>query len=165
LLAIAAIGTTPHTNSFAMQEKNEDTAKKKVTTRKKATTTKEDTAKKEIADQKEDAAKKEDTNKKPHFSKKRIKEIVERIKKEVAEHRRLQSIGKLPYRKPAPITVIEIPEIMVIIRRERGAASRLMQKMRAYFEKKPEQMVSVTEFCDYTGIPISDVRDALYNLT
>ena len=165
LLAIAVIGTTPHTNSFAMQEKKETTARKKATTGKKAATTKEDIAKKENSGQKEDAAQKENTVKKPHFSEKRIKEIVERIKKEVAEHRRLQVEGKLPYRKPAPITVMEIPDIMLIIRRERGAASRLMQKMRAYFEKKPEQMVSVTEFCDYTGIPISDVRDALYNLT
>lgn len=165
LLANAAIGTTPHTNSFAMQEKKETTPRKKVTTRKKATTTKEDTAKKENSDQKEDAAKKEDTNKKPHFSEKRIKEIVERIKKEVAEHRRLQSEGKLPFRKPVPITVMEIAHIMVVIKRERGAASRLMKEMRAELGKKPRQKVSVTEFSDYTGIPISDVRDALYNLT
>jgi hypothetical protein len=165
LLAIADIGTTSHTNSFAMQEKKEATAKKKVTTRKKATTTKEDTDKRENSDKKEDADKKEDTNIKPHFSEKRIKEIVERIRKEVAEHRRLQSEGKLPYRKPAPITVIEISHIMLIIKRERGAASRVMKEMRAYYGRNRRQKVSVTEFSNYTGIPISDVRDALYNLT
>jgi hypothetical protein len=165
LLAIAAIGTTPHTNSFAMQEKKETNARKKATTGKKATTTKEDTAKKENSDQKEDAVKKEGPNKKPHFSEKRIKEIVERIKKKVAEHRQLQSTGKLPYRKQAPITVMEISYVMVVINRKRTVASLLMKEIRAYYKKKPRQKVSVTEFSDYTGIPISDVRDALYNLT
>jgi hypothetical protein len=177
LLANAAIGTTPHTNSFAMQEKNETTAKKKVTTKKKATTKKEDTAKKENStpkedtDKKEDAVpkeettKKEDAVKKPHFSEERIKEIVQRLKKQVAEHRRLQNEGILPFYKRIPITVMEIPYVMVIINRERGTASALMKEIRAELGKRPRQKISVTEFSDYTGIPISDVRDALNNLT
>lgn len=163
MLANAAIGTTPHTNSFSMQENNSANEKKKVTSRKKATTKKEDAAK-ENSTPKEDAAKNEDTDKKPHFSEKRINQIVQRIKEKVAEHRRLQNEGKLPYRKQAAITVMEIPYIMVVINRKRGVASKLMQKMRKKLGKKPEQKVSVTEFSDYTGIPISDVRDALYNL-
>jgi phage I-like protein len=183
LMANAAIGTTPHTNSLAMKEKDEATPKKENTDQKEDTTKqensdqKEDTAEKEASDQKEDTAKqenpdqKEDTAKKeasaakPHFSEKKINEIVQRIREKVAEHRRLQKEGILPYRKQVPITVMEIPYVMVVINRKRTVASLLMKEIREYYGKRPRQKVSVTEFSKYTGIPIEDVRDALYNLT
>lgn len=105
------------------------------------------------------------TAKKPRFSEKRIKEITLRLKKKVAEHTRLQNEGKLPFYKRIPITVMEIKYVKLIINRERGAASTLMKEIRLELGKKPRQKVSVTEFCDYTGIPISDVRQALNLLT
>jgi hypothetical protein len=142
-----------------MQEKKENNAKKKATTKKKDITKKEDTA------PKEDTAKKEESAKKPHFSEKRIKEIVERLKKKVAEHRQLQEEGILPYCKRIPITVMEIKYVMVIIGRSRNIASKVLQKVREELGKKPRQRVSVTEFCERTGIPLDDVRQALNLLT
>lgn len=133
---------------------------------KKADSTQEgDSAKKEDINNEEGKTKKEEPVKKPHFSEKRIKEIVQRLKKEVAEFRQLQNEGKKPLYKRPPITVMEIPYVMLIIDRKRGVASKLMQEIRAELGKKPRQRITVTEFCKYTGIPISDVRDALYSLT
>jgi hypothetical protein len=164
-------------NKKATKKKNnitekKDTTKKEDTTRKEEDTTKEeDVAKKEEPIKKDDSTpkdepiKKEEPAKKPHFSEKRIKEIVERLKKQVADFRELQDLGKKPMYKRVPITVMEIPYVMLIINRERGAASALMKEIRADRGKKPRQKVSVTEFCEYTGIPISDVREALNLLT
>jgi hypothetical protein len=139
--------------------------KKKTTTKKEDSKKKEDSAKKEDTTKKEDPTKKEDSPKKAHFSEKRIKEITERLQKKVNEHRRLQNEGKLPFYKRIPITVMETKYVMLVINRERGTASALMSKIRAYFGKKPRQRISVTEFCDYTGIPMDDVRQALNHLT
>lgn len=105
------------------------------------------------------------TAKKPHFTEKRINEIVQDLRKRVAEHRRLQHEGKLPMYKRIPITVMEIKYVMLVIDRKRGTASELMKKIRAELGKRPRQKVSVTEFCNYTGIPLDDVRQALNLLT
>lgn len=60
---------------------------------------------------------------------------------------------------------MEIPYVMLVTDRKIGVASKLMKEIRAELGKKPRQRISVTEFCDHTGIPISDVRDALNHLT
>ena len=157
---------------------NEDIAKKEDTIKKEDSISKEDSDKKEDSIKKEDSAnkeenatnnedstKKEEVPKKTHFSDERIKEIVQRLKKHVAEFRQLQEEGKKPYYKRIPITVMEIPYVMLVIDRKRGVASKLMKEIRIDRGKKPRQKISVTEFCNYTGIPISDVRDALNHLT
>ena len=95
----------------------------------------------------------------------RIKEIVQRLKKQVAEFRQLQDEGKKPFYKRIAITVMEIPYVMLVINRSRNVASKFLQNVRKDFGKKTRQKVSVTEFCEQTGIPINDVRDALNLLT
>ncbi|MCS3795301.1 hypothetical protein [Niastella sp. OAS944] len=110
-------------------------------------------------------AKEEATNVKSYFSEKRINEIVKSIRKRVAEHRRLQEEGILPMYKRIPITVMEIKYVMIVINRKRGTASAIMKEIRAALGKKPRQKVSVTEFCNHTGIPLDDVRQALNLLT
>lgn len=60
---------------------------------------------------------------------------------------------------------MEIKYVMVVIRRSRNIASKVLQEVREELGKKPRQKVSVTEFCDKTGIPLDDVRQALNLLT
>jgi hypothetical protein len=148
-----------------MLKKRKAATKKETPIKKEGSYQKEDSAKKEDPIEKEDSTPKEDSAPKPHFSAERIKEIVQRIKKRVAEHFQLQHEGKLPYYKRIPVTVMRIPHVMAVIERERGTASALMKEIRIELGKKPRQKISVTEFSKYTGIPISDVRDALNHLT
>jgi hypothetical protein len=190
LLANAAIGTNNSYNSFTMQRKKGANTKKKAaekknvipdkkdTTRKEDTTKKEeDTTKKEDADKKEEPVKKEDPTskdepikkeepaKKTLLSEKRIKEIVERLRQKVAEFRRLQDEGIKPMYKRVPITVMEVPYVMLVINRSRNVASKYLQEIREALGKKPGQKVSVTEFSEKSGIPLKDVREALNVLT
>jgi hypothetical protein len=109
--------------------------------------------------------KKKATAKKTLLSQKRIAEITRDLRKRVSEHRQKQNEGILPFYKRIPITVMEIGHVMLIIRRTRSTAQKLMREIRLELGKKPRQKVSVTEFCNKTGIPIEDVRDALNLLT
>lgn len=60
---------------------------------------------------------------------------------------------------------MEIKYVMVVISRSRNIASQVLKDVREQLGKKPRQKVSVTEFCEKTGIPLDDVRDALNLLT
>lgn len=152
-----------------MQEKKGATIKKKAT--QKATTKKEDiikeddSAKEEDTSKEEDTTKKEEAAKKTYFSEKRIKEIVQRLKKKVAEFRQLQEEGIKPFFNRVPITVMEIEYVMLVINRSRNIASKVLAGVRLKLGKKPRERVSVTEFCEKTGIPLDDVRQALNLLT
>lgn len=97
-------------------------------------------------------------NKKKHFSAKRIKEIIQKLKAKLAEHMRKQSEG-------IPETVIETRHVMVVLDSKRGTTSTLMKEIRAEFGKRPTQKISVTEFCKFTSIPIDDVLQVLSFLT
>lgn len=155
-----------------MQRKKKVIPEKKDTPKKEEGTTKEeDVAKKaepiknEDSIQKDEPIKKEKPAKKSYLSEKRIQEIVQRLKKQVAEFRQLQNEGKKPFYKRIAITVMEIPYVMLVINRSRNVASKFLQGVREDLGKKPRQKVSVTEFCEQTGIPLNDVRDALNLLT
>lgn len=105
------------------------------------------------------------SDKKTIFSEQRIKEITQSLRKRVAEHIRKQNAGILPFFKRLPITIMEIKYVMVVISRSRNIASQVLKDVREQLGKKPRQKVSVTEFCDKTGIPLDDVREALNLLT
>lgn len=109
--------------------------------------------------------KKEATAEKPYFSEKRIREITQRLQDRVREHMRLQSEGKRPYCCRIPVTVMEIRHVMEVLRRSRSTAQKVMKDIREQLEKKPKQKVSVSEFCEKTGIPMRDVQRALDLLT
>jgi hypothetical protein len=95
------------------------------------------------------------------LSEKRIAEVLEHLKEEAANVRRLQAKGKLPYAKPAPITLIRTRDIMFIMNRKERQAQRIMQKLRKKLNKQKDQYISITEFCTETGIPENDVQQAL----
>ena len=95
------------------------------------------------------------------LSEKRIAEVLKHLKEEEANVRKLQAKGKLPYAKPAPITVIRTRDIMLIMDRGERQAQRIMSKLRKKLKKKKGQYVSITEFCKETGLPENDVRHAL----
>ncbi|WP_298717125.1 hypothetical protein [Chitinophaga sp.] len=64
-------------------------------------------------------------------------------------------MGKnLPHR-----VVITTKDIQLILGKGERSARDLMQKLRAYFQKKPGQYVSVAEFCAFVGIAPSDVKE------
>lgn len=107
------------------------------------------------------SAKKEATVKKPLFSEKRIGEIVQDLRNRVAEHMRKQSLGILPYASRIPTVVIENWQVMEILGRKRKTAYLVMKEIREALGKKPRQKISVTEFCEHTGIPRQDVQRAL----
>lgn len=105
------------------------------------------------------------SDKKPYFSEERINEIVKNLRAKVSEHMRKQSEGILPYFSRIPVTIMEVPHVMVVIGRTRNIAAKLLKEIRVELGKKPRQKVSVTEFCEYTNIPLHDVRQALNLLT
>ena len=101
----------------------------------------------------------------PIFSEKKIKELTQLLKDSVAEHMRLQSEGKLPYRSRLPVVVIEIYHIMKILRRSRSTAQRIMTEVRMKANKMNGEYISVQDFIDGTGLPERDVQRALDLLT
>lgn len=68
-----------------------------------------------------------------------------------------------------PILQSLIPKRMVIYARDienitgrkERAARLLLQRIRKAFGKKAGQFVSVTEFCEYTGLNLEEVRSFL----
>jgi hypothetical protein len=101
----------------------------------------------------------------PIYSEKKIKTLTQYLQDRIAEHMRLQRAGKLPYCKRIPVTVIEIRHIMEIMNRSRSTAHRLMSKIRKKLGKKDDEYVSVSEFCEATGLPEREVTMALNLLT
>lgn len=95
------------------------------------------------------------------LSKERIAEVLQHLKEEEANVRKLQAKGLLPFAKPAPITVIRTRDIRFIMDRGERQATRIMAKLRKKLKKKEGQYISLTEFCTETGLPESDVRHAL----
>jgi hypothetical protein len=105
------------------------------------------------------------TPKKPIFSEERIKEIVQNLRSRVAEHIRLQKAGILPFYSRIPVVVMESRHVMAVLQRERKTAYLVMKDIREKLGKKPRQKISVSEFCQETGIPYHDVQTALDLLT
>lgn len=101
----------------------------------------------------------------PIYSEKKIKTLTQYLQDRIAEHMRLQRAGKLPYCKRIPVTVIEIRHIMEIMDRSRSTAHRIMAKVRKKLDKKDDEYVSVSDFCEATGLPEREVQMALNLLT
>lgn len=97
----------------------------------------------------------------PIYSPGLIKKYTRIIDEKVAEVWRKQNEGKLPYRKPAPIIIVEIPDIMRMFGRSERTAQRHMAAIRKKLCKKPHEFVSVEEFIDATGLPEASVRRGL----
>ena len=57
--------------------------------------------------------------------------------------------------------VIYTKDIQNMFGKSDRSARILMQKLRKMFGKSPWQYVSVTEFCEYTGLNEEEVRDYL----
>jgi hypothetical protein len=53
--------------------------------------------------------------------------------------------------------VIYAKDIENITGRKEKAARQLMKKMRNHFGKKPGSMITVREFCKYTGLSVEEV--------
>jgi len=54
--------------------------------------------------------------------------------------------------------VIYAKDIENITGRKEKAARQLMKKMRNHFGKKPGSMITVREFCKYTGLSVEEVN-------
>lgn len=101
----------------------------------------------------------------PIFDENKIKSLTQHLQDRIAGHMRLQREGKLPFYKRIPVTVVEIRHIMEIMNRSRSTAHRLMTKIRTKLGKKDDEYVSVSDFCEATGLPEHEVQRALDLLT
>lgn len=57
--------------------------------------------------------------------------------------------------------VIYQKEIAQTLRCSKATACRLMRTMKDAFEKKDYQYITITEFCEYTGLKLSEVQKHL----
>jgi hypothetical protein len=55
--------------------------------------------------------------------------------------------------------VITGKDIQLILGASERSARRLMQRLRKRFKKKPDQYVSVLEFCEFAGLTEAEVAD------
>jgi len=100
----------------------------------------------------------------PIFSPKRIAEIVKYVDERVKLVYRLQNMGLLPCRKPAPKYIVEIDDIMRMLPRTKRTCERIMQKVRQRLEKTNGEYISVEEFIRVSDIPKETVLRAMYIL-
>jgi hypothetical protein len=98
----------------------------------------------------------------PIFSPKRIAEIVKYVDERVKLVYRLQNMGLLPCRKPAPKYIVEIDDIMRMINRTERTAQRIMREVRIRCNKTNGEYISVEEFIDKSTIPKETVLRAMY---
>lgn len=54
-------------------------------------------------------------------------------------------------------------DVQCITGKSEGACRKLLQRIRKRFNKRPRQLVSFKEFCDYTGLSENDLKDHLQN--
>ena len=98
----------------------------------------------------------------PIFSPRKIAEIVKYVADKVALVYKLQDIGLLPCRKPAPRYIVEVDDIMRMLPRTKRTCERIMQKVRKSLEKTNREYISVEEFIEKSGIPRDTVLKAMY---
>lgn len=53
-------------------------------------------------------------------------------------------------------------DIALITGKSHKQAWRIYNKIKEYYKKSPEQFLSIAEFCEYTGIPETMVREQLF---
>lgn len=56
-------------------------------------------------------------------------------------------------------TCIYAKDVQCIIGKSESASRNLLRKIRKRLRKKPHQMVSLQEFCDYTGLPREEISE------
>ena len=55
------------------------------------------------------------------------------------------------------IVVLHTKDVQLIIGKSERTARKLMKAIRKHFGKSKNQMISLGEFCEYTGLPESEV--------
>ena len=53
-------------------------------------------------------------------------------------------------------------DVQLITGRSYKQSCRYLMKIRKHYQKEPQQFVTVTEFCLYTGIPPEEVGELLH---
>jgi len=57
--------------------------------------------------------------------------------------------------------IIYTKDVQIITGRQYNAARRLLQEIRQQLGKKEDALISISEFCDYTGLAEQQVHDFL----
>lgn len=55
--------------------------------------------------------------------------------------------------------IVTTKDIQVILGKSARSARDFMKRMREYFNKKPGQYISVSEFCEFSGLTEAEVAD------
>ena len=57
--------------------------------------------------------------------------------------------------------VINVTDLMLMIGISERTARRLMKRMKMYFNKEQSDLITVNEFCTFTGLDKNDVEEYL----
>ena len=57
--------------------------------------------------------------------------------------------------------VINVTDLMLMIGISERTARRLMKRMKMYFNKEQSDLITVNEFCKFTGLDKNDVEEYL----
>ena len=57
--------------------------------------------------------------------------------------------------------VINVTDLMLMIGISESTARRLMKRMKMYFNKEQSDLITVNEFCKFTGLDKDDVEEYL----
>jgi hypothetical protein len=95
------------------------------------------------------------------YSEKIIQQLNLVIKAKVAEVRRLQHDGILPYAKKHPKMIVETSDLILILGKTERTAQRHMARIRKKLGKKKGEYVSVKDFIKVTGLDEFTVQQAL----